>query len=155
MAPWTPINQFIPYCPFQKALLTVGSNMAGVTIIYCFSLKLSAAPQTHGHRGQQDVCAACREQGELSTGWHTQVELCMRGELISVFVRDTAPENMLPKWNCLKYFRSSKWIIINRWEGRNPGGEASDKCIRSQMRRDSLPSAFFFLRCRWMKMENY
>lgn len=54
MAPRTPINQFIPYCPFQKALFTVGSNMAEVTIIYCFSLTLSAAPQTHGHRGQQD-----------------------------------------------------------------------------------------------------
>ncbi|TKS72533.1 hypothetical protein D9C73_006609 [Collichthys lucidus] len=39
----------------QKALFTVGSNMAEVTIIYCFSLRLSAAPQTHGHRGQRDM----------------------------------------------------------------------------------------------------
>lgn len=64
MAPRTLINQFIPYCPFQKALFTVGSNMAEVTIIYCFSLKLSAAPRPMAAEGIRMYVLPAGSQGE-------------------------------------------------------------------------------------------
>lgn len=140
MAPWTVINQVIPYCPFEKALFTVGLRGRGDNnlLFQCRAGCCASDPWPC------TVCAACREDGVRSSGWHIRVELSNIGNPslslwgIYTLYHKYAAELKLPK---IPGFIVSEWIITNRRE-RNSESKSSDKYIALDEKGFSTPLCF-------------